>query len=298
MDIDAFHLHIHNSIHAIEPAVWKKLAGTENPFVQYDFLCALEDGGAVGAQSGWNIAHLALYDANNELLGVAPHYLKQHSYGEYIFDHSWAHAFERAGGAYYPKSLSAIPFTPATGPRLLVTNGDATQKAALAQGLASLTKQNQLSSSHINFLPAEDAELLAEAGWLIRRGTQFHWQNSGYEDFDAFLENLSSRKRKNIRKERASVRDAGVKMLALTGADIKPHHIDHFYGFYLSTIDRKWGGAYLTRGFFDIIHSTMADRLLLVMAVSDGELIGGALNFIGTDTLYGRNWGATVHIQN
>jgi len=298
MDSDAFRLDVHNSIHAIDPADWNRLAGTENPFIQYDFLSALEDGGAVGAASGWNIAHLALYDTSNKLLGVAPHYLKQHSYGEYIFDHSWAHAFERAGGAYYPKSLSAVPFTPATGPRLLVTNGDAAQKVAMARGLASLAEQNQLSSSHINFLPAEDTALLADAGWLIRRGTQFHWHNDGYENFDAFLDNLSSRKRKNIRKERANVRDAGVEMLALTGADIKPHHIDHFYRFYLSTIDRKWGGAYLTRAFFDIVYNTMADRILLVMAIYDGALIGGALNFIGADTLYGRNWGATTHIQN
>ena len=298
MDRDAFNLNVHNSIHAIDPVDWNKLAGIENPFIQYDFLSALEDGGAVGGTSGWHIAHLALCDTSNKLLGVAPHYLKQHSFGEYIFDHSWAHALERAGGAYYPKSLSAVPFTPATGPRLMVTNGDAAQKAAMARGLASLAKQNKLSSSHINFLPAEDTELLAGAGWLIRRGTQFHWHNDGYEDFDAFLDNLSSRKRKNIRKERASVRDAGVKMLALTGADIKPHHIDNFYGFYLSTIERKWGGAYLTRAFFDIVHTTMADRLLLVMASFDGDLIGGALNFIGADTLYGRNWGATTHIQN
>jgi predicted N-acyltransferase len=281
MDKDAFRLHVHNSIHAINPDDWNKLSGTENPFIQYDFLSALEDGGAVGANSGWNIAHLALYNTSNKLVGVAPHYLKQHSYGEYIFDHSWAHAFE-----------------PATGPRLLVANSDVAQKATMARGLASLAEQNQLSSSHINFLPAEDTAILAEAGWLIRRGTQFHWHNKEYKNFDAFLDNLSSRKRKNIRKERASVRDAGVKMLALTGADIKPHHIDNFYNFYLSTVERKWGGAYLTRGFFDIIHTTMADRLLLVLASFDGNLIGGALNFIGVDTLYGRNWGATTHIQN
>ena len=298
MESEAFNLRVHNSIHDIDPANWNRLAGTENPFIQYDFLSALEDGGAVGGTSGWHIAHLALCDTSNKVVGVAPHYLKQHSFGEYIFDHNWANAFERAGGAYYPKSLSAVPFTPATGPRLLVTKGDAAQKAAMARGLASLAKQNRLSSSHINFLPAEDAELLAEAGWLIRRGTQFHWHNDGYEDFDAFLDNLSSRKRKNIRKERASVLDAGVKMLALTGADIKPYHIDNFYDFYLSTIERKWGGAYLTRAFFDILHTTMADRLLLVMASFDGNLIGGALNFIGVDTLYGRNWGATTHIRN
>ena len=298
MDQNAFRLNVHNSIHAINPADWNKLSGTENPFIQYDFLSALEDGAAVGANSGWNIAHLALYNTRNKLVGVTPHYLKQHSYGEYIFDHSWAHAFERAGGAYYPKSLRAIPFTPATGPRLLVANSDVAQKATMARGLASLAEQNQLSSSHINFLPAEDTAILAEAGWLIRRGTQFHWHNEEYENFDAFLDNLSSRKRKNIRKERASVREAGVKMLALTGADIKPHHIDNFYDFYLSTIERKWGGAYLTRAFFDIIHTTMADRLLLVLASFDGNFIGGALNFIGVDTLYGRNWGATTHIQN
>ena len=298
MDNDAFRLNVHNSIHTIGPADWNRLAGRENPFIKYEYLSALEDGGAVGQKSGWDIAHLALYDTKSKLLGVAPHYLKQHSYGEYIFDHSWAHAFERAGGVYYPKSLSAVPFTPATGPRLLVTNGDASQKVALARGLASLAGQNQLSSSHINFLPAEDTAVLADAGWLIRRGTQFHWQNYGYEDFEAFLDNLSSRKRKNIRKERASVRDAGVDMVALTGADIKMHHIDHFYSFYLSTIDRKWGGAYLTREFFDIVSANMADHILLVMAIYDGDLIGGALNFIGADTLYGRNWGATKHIHN
>ena len=298
MDSDALRLDVHNSISPIDPTEWNKLAGPDNPFIQHDFICALEDGGAVGGNSGWDIAHLALYDADDKLVGVAPHYLKRHSYGEYIFDHSWAHAYERAGGAYYPKSLCAVPFTPATGPRLLVKNTDAAYKSAMARGLASLVDQNQLSSSHINFLPAEDTGLLAEAGWLIRRGTQFHWHNDGYENFDGFLDNLSSRKRKNIRRERASVRDAGVEMLALTGADIKPHHMDHFYEFYLSTIDRKWGGAYLTRAFFEIVQSHMADRILLVMAVYNGTLIGGALNFIGTDTLYGRNWGATTHIQN
>jgi predicted N-acyltransferase len=227
-----------------------------------------------------------------------PHYLKHHSFGEYIFDHSWANAYAQAGGAYYPKSLSAVPFTPANGPRLLSDSDDPVVKTTMARGLVSLVEQHQLSSAHINFLPADDARLLADAGWLIRSGTQFHWHNQGYEDFDGFLQNLSSRKRKNIRKERASIADAGVTMLALSGDDIKPHHIDHFYAFYLSTIDRKWGGAYLTRRFFDIVHATMAEKILLVMAIYDGDLIGGALNFIGTDTLYGRNWGASRHIQN
>ena len=298
MDSNALRLDVHNSISRIDPAAWNNLAGPNNPFIQYDFLCALEDGGAVGGNSGWDIAHITLHDKHDKLIGVAPHYLKHHSYGEYIFDQSWAHAYERAGGAYFPKSLCAVPFTPATGPRLLADNADTSHKSAIAHGLASLTKQNQLSSSHINFLPAQDTALLEEAGWLIRQGTQFHWHNDRYEDFDAFLNSLSSRKRKNIRKERASVRHAGVKILALTGAEIKPLHIDHFYKFYLSTIDRKLGGAYLTRAFFEIVHNSLADHMLLIMALYEGKLIGGAMNFIGKDTLFGRNWGAIAHIPN
>ena len=298
MDSDAFTLRVHKTISSFTPGDWSRLAGPDNPFIQHDFLCALEDGGAVGGDSGWDSVHIGLSDASGKLVGVMPHYLKHHSYGEYIFDHSWANAYAQAGGAYYPKSLSAVPFTPATGPRLLTDSDDPAVKTTMARGLVSLVDQHQLSSAHINFLPADDARLLADAGWLIRSGTQFHWHNHGYEDFDGFLQNLSSRKRKNIRKERASIADAGVTMLALSGDDIKPHHIDHFYAFYLSTIDRKWGGAYLTRRFFDIVHATMAEEILLVMAIYDGDLIGGALNFIGTDTLYGRNWGASRHIQN
>ena len=298
MHSDAFTLRFHKTINSFPPDEWKRLARPENPFIQHEFLCALEDGGAVGGDSGWDSVHIGLSDASGKLVGVMPHYLKHHSYGEYIFDHSWANAFTQAGGTYYPKSLSAVPFTPATGPRLLTDSDDPAVKATMARGLVSLVDQHQLSSAHINFLPADDARLLADAGWLIRSGTQFHWHNHGYEDFDGFLQNLSSRKRKNIRKERASIADAGVTMLALSGDDIKPHHIDHFYAFYLSTIDRKWGGAYLTRRFFDIVLASMAEKILLVMAIYDGDLIGGALNFIGTDTLYGRNWGASRHIQN
>jgi len=298
MDSDAFTLQIINQISAIDAADWNNLAGRDNPFVQHDFLKALEDGGAVGGQSGWDVKHISLTDPGGKLVGVMPHYLKHHSYGEYIFDHGWANAFERAGGAYYPKLLSAIPFTPATGPRLLVAGQDPHLKATMAQGVASLASKHQLSSAHINFLSPADAQILAEAGWLIRHGTQFHWHNDGYENFDAFLDTLSSRKRKNIRKERASVAASGVRLLALSGDDITADHMDHFYQFYLSTIDRKWGGAYLTRTFFDIVQHTVANRLLLVMAQHDGAFIGGALNFIGKNTLFGRNWGATKHIQN
>lgn len=298
MDNAAFTLRVHNRISDFRSTDWNSLAGPENPFVQHHFLSALEDGDAVGGDSGWDPAHIAFTDAKGELAGVIPHYLKHHSYGEYVFDHSWAQAYGRAGGAYYPKALSAIPFTPVAGPRLLARGGDTEVKASMAYGLASLVDKHQLSSAHVNFLPADDAGLLADAGWLIRRGTQFHWHNAEYHSFESFLENLSSRKRKNIRKERASIVDAGVAIQALTGTEIKSNHMDHFYAFYLSTIDRKWGGAYLTRGFFDIVHATMAEQILLVMAWHDGDLIGGALNFIGADTLYGRNWGASKHIQN
>lgn len=287
-----------DSLKKIKKEEWNACVDSDHPFIQYEFLFALEESESACSQTGWKPYHYIEQNDDNDIIAICPLYLKSHSYGEYIFDHSWANAYAQASGAYYPKSLSAVPFTPATGPRLLTDSDDPAVKTTMARGLVSLVDQHQLSSAHINFLPADDARLLADAGWLIRSGTQFHWHNHGYEDFDGFLQNLSSRKRKNIRKERASIADAGVTMLALSGDDIKPHHIDHFYAFYLSTIDRKWGGAYLTRKFFDIVHATMAEKILLVMAIYDGDLIGGALNFIGTDTLYGRNWGASRHIQN
>ncbi len=298
MDYDTLALQTNTSIKAIDAQKWDILAGTNNPFSQYQFLNALESSGAVGGTSGWDVLHLSLTDTNGKLVGVMPQYLKHHSYGEYVFDQSWANGFSRAGGAYYPKLLSAIPFTPVSGPRFLVMAEKKALKIAMAQGISSLVDKHMLSSAHINFLQPEDAVLLANAGWLIRPGTQFHWRNNGYENFNSFLNDLSSRKRKNILKERASIADAGVQMLQLTGSDIKPHHIDRFYSFYLSTINKKWGGAYLNRSFFDILRETMADKILLVMALHDGDLVGGALNFIGTNTLYGRNWGASRDIQN
>ena len=206
----------------------------------------------------------------------------------------------RAGGDYYPKMLSAVPFTPATGPRFLVGDVPADRAAqlrhALADGMVQYLDRLQLSSAHINFLPEADIAPLAAQGWMIRSSIQFHWKNDGYRDFDDFLAALSSRKRKNIRKERRMVADAGVRLLRLTGDDITAAHIDDFYRFYLSTIDRKWGGAYLTREVFHHLHASMADRILLVMAEYDGRIIGGALNFIGSDTLFGRNWGADLDI--
>jgi predicted N-acyltransferase len=283
---------------AIDAAEWDALAGQANPFISHAFLQALEKGGAVGGDSGWDPMHLLLRSDDGQLLGAMPNYLKHHSYGEYIFDHGWANAFERAGGAYYPKLLAAIPFTPATGPRFLVRDNRADLKTALAKGMETLMEKYQLSSAHINFLPSDDAHRLATAGWLDRASIQFHWHNQNYTDFDDFLDHLSSRKRKNIRKERASIAKAGVTMLRLTGAAITQDHIDSFFRFYMSTIDRKWGGAYLTHEVFTQLGKTMADRMLLVMAEYDGNIIGGALNFIGDDALYGRNWGADIDIPN
>ena len=300
MDGDSFTLDLAPSIAEIPATDWDRVAGSANPFVSHAFLRALEDGGATGGDSGWDPMHLLLRDGDGRLAAAMPHYLKHHSYGEYIFDHSWANAFMRAGGEYYPKMLSAVPFTPATGPRFLVGDVDAARaghlRAALANGMTQYLERFGLSSAHINFLPEHDISALSDAGWMVRSSIQFHWQNDGYADFDAFLAALSSRKRKNIRKERRTVADAGVRLLRLTGDDITATHIDHFYRFYMSTIDRKWGGAYLTEEVFHQLHASMADRMLLVMAEYGGRIIGGALNFIGEDTLFGRNWGADLDI--
>ena len=283
-------------ITAVSADDWDRLAGSANPFVSHAFLAALESGGAVGGDSGWDPFHIIVRDGNGRLAAAMPLYVKHHSYGEYVFDHSWANAFERAGGRYYPKLLSAIPFTPVTGPRLLAQDVSTALKCALADAVLALVDQYQISSAHINFVAPSDAQLLQQQGWLVRQGLQFHWHNANYADFDAFLASLSSRKRKNIRKERAGVIAAGVTMRQLTGDAISPDHIDAFYRFYLSTIDRKWGGAYLTLPVFQQLRETMADKMLLVVAEYDGRIIGGALNFIGEDTLYGRNWGADIDI--
>ncbi|HCA91118.1 MAG TPA: GNAT family N-acetyltransferase, partial [Alphaproteobacteria bacterium] len=244
MDGDSLTLDLATSIDTVPAAEWDAVAGRANPFVSHAFLAAMEAGGATGGDSGWDPTHLVLRDAGGRLVGAMPHYLKHHSYGEYIFDHSWANAFMQAGGSYYPKMLSAVPFTPATGPRFLIGDVPAERarmlRHALADGLVQYLDQFDLSSAHINFLPESDTAALAEQGWMIRSSMQFHWQNDGYQTFDDFLAALSSRKRKNIRKERRTVADAGVRLLRLTGDDITASHIDDFYRFYMSTIDRKW----------------------------------------------------------
>jgi uncharacterized protein len=273
---------------------WDACAGTENPFVCHAFLKALEDSGSASARTGWLPHHLALRDADGRLLGAAPMYLKGHSYGEYVFDFGWANAYEEAGGRYYPKLQVSVPFTPATGPRLLA-HPDAPAEAAamLAQGIAKMSQNLKVSSAHVTFPRPEEWETLGEAGWLRRLGIQYHWLNQGYSSFDDFLAELNSRKRKAVRKERRTVAQSGVRLHTLTGGDLRPEHWDAFYAFYRDTVDHKWGQAYLTRDFFHRLGSTMADRVVLVMGEDDGRWICGALNLRGKDTLYGRNWGST-----
>lgn len=263
-----------------------------DPFTTYRFLKALEDSGSVGPGTGWEPHHL-IARRGGEVTGVAPLYAKNHSQGEYVFDHSWADAYMRAGGAYYPKLQMAVPFTPVTGKRFLTD--DPASRQALAQGAIKLCAQNKLSSLHCTFCDADEVEALKPMGLLHRTGQQFHWVNDSYADFDAFLANLSSRKRKNIRKERATAQGFGGTIRALTGDQIEPRHWDAFWHFYQDTGARKWGSPYLTRGFFDLLHQTMRDDVLLVLAEIDGEPVAGALNLIGRDALYGRYWGALAH---
>ena len=274
-----------------------------NPFVSHAFLHALEDSGSVSARTGWQPHHLIIEDSDGHLAGACPLYIKSHSQGEYVFDHAWAHAYERAGGDYYPKLQCAVPFSPVTGPRLLVRSepagglAPATVRAALAAAMTEVTRRFGLSSLHVTFCTPEDADFLEAADFLIRHGHQFHWLNRDYGDFDAFLSDLTSRKRKNIRKERQKVRDSGIRMQALQGDDIKPVHWDHFYRFYIDTYDRKWGYPYLTREFFAALQETMAEDVVLFIAELDGDPIAGALNMRGGDALFGRNWGCDLRFK-
>jgi predicted N-acyltransferase len=282
-------------IGAIDAAAWDACAGEENPFLSHAFLKALEDSGSCRAATGWQPQHLALEAPDGSIIGTVPLYLKSHSSGEYVFDHAWANAYERAGGSYYPKLQAAVPFTPVTGPRLLL-HPDAPEGAAqaLIAALEQLALRHQVSSVHVTFPTEADWETLGEAGWLQRIGQQYHWENRGYGSFDDFLGDLNSRKRKSIRKERREVAETGVKIHTLTGGDLRQEHWDAFYKFYMDTSDRKWGSAYLNRKFFRLLGETMADRVVLILVEDDGEWVAGALNLLGADTLYGRNWGCNA----
>ena len=268
-----------------------------NPFISHDFLSSLEASFSVGVQSGWQPRHLLAEDANGTLLGAAPCYVKSHSRGEYVFDAGWAEAFERAGGDYYPKLQVAVPFTPVTGPRLLARPGPLAQavRAGLADALVEITTASELSSAHVTFLTEPEWRALGERGFLQRNDQQFHWENAGYASFEDFLGHLASRKRKTIRHERKLALEPGIDVAWLTGSDLTEAVWDAFFAFYMDTGSRKWGRPYLTREFFSIVGDKMRDRILLVMARRAGRWIAGAINFIGTDAIYGRNWGAIEH---
>lgn len=267
-----------------------------NPFLAHAFFDAAEASGSATRDTGWQAQHLIATDDSGRLVGAVPLYLKGHSYGEYVFDWSWADAYERAGGRYYPKLQSAVPFTPVTGPRLLLHPSAGPEVAdMLVRGLLEVTRRSHVSSLHVTFPSRGDWDLFARHGFLLREGQQFHWNNPGYKSFDDFLADLSSRKRKMIRKERAQVAEMGITIETLNGAAIQPEHWDAFFDFYMDTAGRKWGQAYLTRDFFTRIGETLADSTVLVIAYRKGRPIAGALNMAAADALYGRNWGALEH---
>ncbi len=310
-----------SSLSEIPPAEWDRLASgctlevtdeaaggysrppgsittnSSNPFVSHAFLAALEQSGSATPRTGWAPQHLLIETTEGELLGAAPCYLKSHSRGEYVFDHGWADAYERAGGAYYPKLQVCVPFTPATGPRLLVPASPHAEIAreTLAAGLVALCERRHASSVHVTFQPEQDWDFLGTKGFLKRTDQQFHWQNDGYQSFDEFLGALASRKRKVIKRERRDAAESGITIHHLSGSDLTEAVWDDFFAFYMDTGSRKWGRPYLTRSFYSMIGETMADQILLVMARRNGRYIAGAINFIGADTLFGRHWGAIEH---
>ena len=268
-----------------------------NPFLAHGFLSALETSKSVGGRSGWHVQHLLVKDADGSLLGAAPCYLKSHSRGEYVFDAGWAEAFARAGGSYYPKLQVAVPFTPAPGRRLLVRPGPHAQEGrrALAAGLLELCRIDDASGVHVTFATEPEFRFLGELGFLQRNDQQFHWENAGYATFEDFLAVLAARKRKTIRRERQDALANGVSVHWLTGSDLTEAIWDAFFAFYMETGSRKWGRPYLTRQFFSLVGETMRERILLVMAKRSGRWIAGAINFIGSHSLFGRHWGATEH---
>jgi predicted N-acyltransferase len=287
----ALTLTLHKHIAEIPAAAWDACAGRDNPFVSHAFLSAIEDSGSANARTGWLPQHAVLRDGCGAVVAAAPMYAKSHSYGEYVFDHGWAQAFERAGGRYYPKLQVAVPFSPVPGPRLLLRPGTGIPPAALADALARACGDLDVSSVHVTFCGETEWSALGEAGWLRRLGMQFHWENAGYATFDDFLAALSSRKRKTLRRERRDANSAGLEIVALRGPEIGKRDWAAFYQFYTSTVDRKWGSAYLTPKFFPLLSERLGDAVVLMLARERGTPVAGALNLMGTDALYGRNWG-------
>ena len=290
---------VHRRISEIGRADWSACAAAANyagnPFISFDFLDCLEASDCAVERTGWGPSHLLLRDAAGEAAAVMPLYLKSHSRGEYVFDHAWAEAYQRAGGAYYPKLQGCAPFSPVTGPRLLVRDGVAREEAqkTLLAGALTLCERTGASGVHVTFPTHDEWRLMGEQGLLQRQDQQYHWFNRGYGDFDDFLAALSSGRRKTIRRERRDAL-AAVEVVPLTGGDLKEEHWDAFFGFYMDTGARKWGRPYLTRAAFTLLGERMGDRIVLVMAEEEGRAVAGALNFLGPDALYGRYWGALV----
>lgn len=301
-DSESFTLRVSTGLDAFSADEWSRLEGTSrecssgyNPFVSHGFLKALEDSGSAVRETGWLGQHMRLERPDGSLLGAVPCYLKSHSQGEYVFDHGWADAFERAGGHYYPKLQVSVPFTPATGPRLLVDR-DATNdsvRMALAAGLKTLADRLETSSVHVTFANQTDIDILSQSGFLHRTDQQFHFRNEMYASYDDFLSTLASRKRKALKKERRTALENDITIEWLTGSDITEAVWDEFFAFYIDTGSRKWGRPYLNRPFFSLIGECMAQDVLLVMAKRSGRYIAGALNFVGSDTVFGRHWGCS-----
>jgi predicted N-acyltransferase len=287
----------------VAPEAWDSCANptsqdcSYNPFISHAFLSSLEDSSSAIGKTGWQPQHLLAEEADGTILGAVPCYLKSHSRGEYVFDRGWAEAYERAGGDYYPKLQVSVPFTPATGRRLLVRPGPQAALVAtgLASGLAELCRLRQASSAHVTFLPEAEWRLLGECGFLQRTDQQFHWENAGYATFEDFLNALAARKRKAIRRERRDALAPGISVHWLSGSDLTERVWDAFFAFYMETGSRKWGRPYLTRSFYSIVGERMGKRIVLMMAKRNGRWIAGAINFVGSDTIFGRHWGATEH---
>lgn len=297
-DADEILIKVSGALSGISQQDWDACANPggdvpDNPFTSYAFLSALEDSGSATSQTGWSPHHLILEDSAGKCLGVMPMYLKNHSQGEYVFDYGWADAFERAGGQYYPKLQVSVPFSPATGRRILVPPGPLhdQHRDFLMAGALQVADKLEVSSIHMTFMTEEEWIALGKIGFLQRMDQQFHWINKGYQTFDDFLADLSSRKRKQIKKERREALATGVSIEILTGDDLTEAHWDAFFQFYMDTGSRKWGQPYLTRSFFSLISERMAQNIALIMCSRDGRYIAGAINLIGGDTLFGRNWG-------
>jgi predicted N-acyltransferase len=292
---------VHTAIDEIGRDAWDACNAAadyaDNPFTAYDFLQSLEESGCVSPRTGWAPHHLSVRDTAGEIAGVMPLYLKSHSQGEYVFDHAWANAYQQAGGDYYPKLQAAVPFSPVTGPRLLVRDGAprAEAQAILLAGARTLCGRLGASSLHVTFPLESEWRAMGEQGLLLRQDQQYHWENAGYSTFEDFLAALSSSRRKTIRRERRDAQ-AELEIIAVSGAELTEEHWDAFFAFYMDTGARKWGRPYLNRRFFSLLGERMADKVVLVLARREGRWIAGALNLMGRDTLYGRNWGALEHV--